>query len=205
MSRTLHLEARGLGFHYGRLAVLRDLDLEVVGGELLLVTGKNGSGKSTLLRCLAGLTVAQRGEIHCTVEGRPLGIAERRRAVGYAAPDLELYGELTTSENLAFACRLRGLGEGRGDDLLRRLGLPLDRDASALSSGMRQRLRWAWALLHRPAILLLDEPLQNLDNPGRRDVLELLDEHLAQGGLAVVANPEPLELHHVARHLDLGG
>ena len=205
MSSPPHLETRGLGFRYGRLAVLRNLDLVVEGGELLLVTGKNGSGKSTLLRCLAGLTVAQRGTIHCTVDGHKLDIAQRRMAVGYAAPDLELYGELTTSENLAFAGRLRGLEAGRGDDLLNRLGLPLDRPASALSSGMRQRLRWSWALLHRPPILLLDEPLQNLDAPGRRDVLELLDEHLEKGGLAVVANPEPLELRHVARHLDLGG
>ena len=69
---------------------------------------------------------------------------------------------------------------------------------------MKQRLRWAGAMLHSPRILLLDEPLQNLDKPGRRDVLRLLARHL-EYGLAIVANPDPLELGHVARHLDLDG
>ena len=199
----LFLRASGLYRRYGRLSVLRGVDLEVHRGELLLVTGHNGSGKSTLLRCLAGLTVPQRGTIACQVDGDDLDISERRRAIGYAAPDLEFYGELSAGENLDFTSRLRGIDPARGRGLLERLGLPADRPAAALSSGMRQRLRWAWALLHRPPILLLDEPLQNLDKPGCRDVLALLSEHL-EDGLAVVANPDALELPHVARHLDLG-
>lgn len=200
---TTFLRANGLYRRYGRLAVLRDVDLAVEAGELLLVTGHNGCGKSTLLRCLAGLTVPQRGTIECAVGGRSLDLAERRMAVGYVAPDLEFYAELSVQENLDFACRLRGVDSARGHSLLDQVGLPLDRAAGALSSGMRQRLRWAWALLHEPRILLLDEPLQNLDQPGRRDVLALLALHLERG-LAVVANPESLELPHVARHLDLG-
>lgn len=197
------LRATGVSRRFGRLAVLRDVHLDVKEGELLLVTGYNGCGKSTLLRCLVGITVPQRGTIACRIEGRDLDLAERRLAMGYVAPDLEFYAELTTLENLMFACRLRGLPHSRARELLERVNLPLDRAAGALSSGMRQRLRWAWALLDEPRILLLDEPLQNLDRPGRRDVLDLLAHHL-QRGLAVVANPEPLELPHVARHLDLG-
>ena len=191
---------------FGRLRVLRGVDLEVEGGELLLITGRNGSGKSTLLRCLAGLMAPQRGTIECRVDGRDLEVGERRLAVGYVAPDVEFYSELTTYENLAFVCRLRRLDPERGRHLLERVGLPEDRLAGALSSGMRQRLRWCWAHLARPRILLLDEPLQNLDAPGRKTLLEMLGEHLAAGGLAVVANPESMELtHHVARCLDLGG
>lgn len=196
------IRAQGLTRGFGRLRVLQNIDLEAATGELLLVTGHNGSGKSTLLRCLAGLMAPQRGTIACQVEGRELDVESRRLAVGFVSPDLELYSELTTAENLAFTARLRGIDEERGDELLDQLGLPHDRLTGALSSGMRQRLRWAWALLHRPKILLLDEPLQNLDAPGRRDVSKLLDEHLGDG-LAVVANPDRLELPHVARHLDL--
>lgn len=197
------LEATALVRRFGRLRVLKGLDLRVERGELLQVTGPNGCGKSTLLRCLAGLMAPQKGTIRCRVGGQDLDVAARRRAVGYVAPDLEFYGELTTLENLDFVCRLRRIDNDRSRELLDRVGLPHDRMASALSSGMRQRLRWAFALLDRPAILLLDEPLQNFDAPGRRVVLELLEDHLDHG-LAVVANPDPLELPHVARSLDLG-
>ncbi|MEM8994586.1 MAG: ABC transporter ATP-binding protein [Acidobacteriota bacterium] len=190
---------------FGRLRVLRGISGAARSGELLLVTGRNGSGKSTLLRCLAGLMRPQRGLIECRIDGRVLDAAERRRAVGFLSPELELYGELSTLENLEFFAKLRRIpdGRGRGRALLERLGLPTGRPARALSSGMRQRLRLAWALLHRPGVLLLDEPMQNLDRPGRRDVAALLDEHLGAGGLAVVANPDRLDLPRVDGHVEL--
>jgi ABC-type multidrug transport system ATPase subunit len=70
---------------------------------------------------------------------------------------------------------------------------------------MRQRLRWAWALLDRPRLLLLDEPFQNLDRAGIGQGTELLEEHLEAGGLAVVANPGPLEVPRVRSRIELGG
>ncbi|MEM6456976.1 MAG: ABC transporter ATP-binding protein [Acidobacteriota bacterium] len=190
---------------YGRLRVLRAVSATVAGGEQLLVTGANGSGKSTLLRVLAGLLAPQAGTIECRIDGRALDVAARRRAVGYLAPDLAFYPELSCAENLDFIGRLRGLAPDAGRTLLVRLGLPPGRRAGALSSGMNQRLRWAFALLHRPAVLLLDEPLQNLDAGGRDDVLALLGEHLERGGLAVVANPDALPQLSVDRHLHLEG
>ncbi len=200
--REDYLRFSDLRRSYGRLRVLRGLSGEVSRGEILLITGSNGSGKSTLLRCLAGLLTPQKGSIECSLNGRELGSAERRLAVGYLSPELELYPQLSALENLHFFCRLRGLDPERGAGLLSRLGLPPHRTAGALSSGMKQRLRWAWALLHMPPLLLLDEPLSNLDGPGRKDVLGLLDEHLAQG-MAIVASPDPLELPRVTRHLHL--
>jgi heme exporter protein A len=195
---------------FGRLAVLGGVSASVAAGEVLLVTGRNGSGKSTLLRCLAGLLAPDSGTIDYSEDGAPMDAAARRRSIGLVAPDLALYGELTAAENLAFFSRLRGIGRERGDELLRRLELPPDRPAAALSSGMRQRLRWAWALLHRPRLLLLDEPFQNLDAAGMAITRRLLAEHLAPSpaagapGLAVVANPVPLEIGSVAASLDLG-
>ena len=198
------LSFEGIRRSFGRLRVLRGVSGRVSSGELLLVSGPNGCGKSTLLRCLAGLMAPQQGTIECRVDGRSLDVEERRQSIGFLSPDLELYPELTTLENLEFFARLRGVDPGRGARLLDELGLPHDRDAGALSSGMRQRLRWAWAILHEPRILLLDEPLQNLDEPGRNDVRRMLTEHL-ETGLAVVASPDPLELPHVASHLVLDG
>ena len=198
------LSFEGLRRSFGRLRVLKGVSGRVNRRELLLVSGPNGCGKSTLLRCLAGLMAPQKGRIDCRIDGKALDVAERRLAVGFVSPDLELYPELTTLENLEFFARLRGTAPARGAELLDRLGLPHDRATAALSSGMRQRLRWAWAILHKPPVLLLDEPLQNLDAPGRDDVTRLLAEHL-ETGLAVVASPDPLELPHVASHLELDG
>jgi heme exporter protein A len=190
---------------FGRLRVLSGVSGQVAPGEALLVSGPNGSGKSTLLRILAGLLAAEAGTVEYHHEGRSLDIAERRRAIGYVAPDLALYEELSTLENLKFFCRLRGLPAERGRALLDLVGLPHDRLAGALSSGMRQRLRWTWALLDRPRLLLLDEPFQNLDRAGIEQGTELLERHLEAGGLAVVANPGPLEIPHVRTRLELGG
>ena len=194
----------GIRRRFGHLKVLRGISGHVSGGEALLVTGPNGSGKSTLVRILAGLLAAEGGTIRYREGGRTLSGAERRRAVGYVAPDLAFYEELTTLENLELFARLRQVDPARGRELLERVGLPLDRASGALSSGMRQRLRWAFALLARPRLLLLDEPFQNFDAPGIAQGTELLAEHLAGGGLAVVANPGHLEIPHAAHHIDLG-
>jgi ABC-type multidrug transport system ATPase subunit len=189
---------------FGRLAVLTGVSGAVAPGGLLHVTGPNGSGKSTLLRCLSGLLAPDSGAVEYEEAGVVLDAAERRRRVGVVAPDLAFYAELSVRENLEFFARLRRVPASRGLAVLDRFGLPLERLAGALSSGMRQRLRWGWALLHSPALLLLDEPFQNFDAPGERIARELLADHLAAGGLAVVANPSALDFDHAER-LDLGG
>lgn len=220
------LRFRQVRRRFGRLTVLRGVSGQVGAGRVMLVTGANGSGKSTLLRCLAGLLAPDAGEIafregpgeaggdDAPGSGPVLDAAQRRRRVGYVAPDLALYEELTTEENLAFFSRLRGVPGERGPDLLRRLDLPLDRPAGALSSGMRQKLRWAWALLHRPRMLLLDEPFQNLDSKGEGVVRDMLAAHLAGEpggdgpGLAVLAQPVDVEVDprwEVADHVQLAG
>jgi len=199
------LRFEGVRRRFGRLSVLTGVSGEISAGEVMLVTGPNGSGKSTLLKCLAALLAPDRGTIELTENGRPLDAFERRLRVGYLAPDLAFYEPLTTLENLEFFARLRRMPVHRGEELLARVGLPADRMAGALSSGMRQRLRWAWAVLHEPRLLLLDEPFQNFDAPGEAMGRELLREHLEAGGLAVVADPSGIELPHVATHLELVG
>ena len=121
------------------------------------------------------------------------------------APDLALYAELTVGENLEFFARLRARARRRGLEVLDRLQLP-HRPAwrGALSSGMRQRLRWAWALLHRPRLLLLDEPFQNLDAPASGSARP---PRRAPGGRRPRRRRQPLPLwrfDHVAGRLDLG-
>ena len=204
MSEPASLRFEGVRRRFGRLSVLKGVSGAIGPGEALLVTGPNGSGKSTLLRCLAGLLAMDGGTIEYRENGSgPLSAAERRQRVGVVAPDLEMYAELTVAENLDFFARLRRIGPERGLAVVERLGLPTDRLAGVLSSGMRQRLRWGWALTHSPRLLLLDEPFQNLDAAGEAAVRQMLAEHLAAGGLAVIANPSPLDFGHAVTHLTL--
>jgi heme exporter protein A len=190
------LAARGLHRSFGRVRVLRDLDLTLAPGEGLAVAGPNGAGKSTLLRILAGLMRPTAGEVR--VLGRPLGPggAEARRAIGLLTHQSLLYDDLTLLENLAFTARLYGLprpGEaaraalataglaGRADDSPRRL-----------SRGLLQRAAIARALLHRPRLLLLDEPFTALDAASADRLRDLLRTRLAEGlGLVIVT-------HHLA-------
>ena len=191
---------------FGRLAVLTGVSGAVGAGGMLLVTGPNGSGKSTLLRCLAGLLAPDAGTIEYEEEDARLW-TPRSAGGGWAwwrrtSPSTR---ELTVRENLEFFARLRRVPAGAGARRARPPG------AAARPPGGRPLLRHAAApALGRgpsstpPRLLLLDEPFQNFDAAGERIARELLAEHLAAGGLAVVANPSALDFDHAER-LDLGG
>jgi len=201
---SARLSFSGISRRFGRKRVLEQVAGAVEIGQVLAVSGANGSGKSTLLRILAGLMPASSGTIEYRLEDRLLDSGERRRALGYVAPDLALYESLTVVENLRFFARLRGLPASAADDAVARVGLAPEAFYGTLSSGQRQRLRWAWALLGRPRLLLLDEPFQNLDAAGEALARRLLDEHL-ENGCAVVASPITLELPKVHERIHLAG
>jgi heme exporter protein A len=156
--------ATGLTKRFGALTALADLDLEVAPGTAVAVLGPNGAGKSTLLRILAGLAKPTAGTV------RYAGDAVRQRArarIGYIGHATFLYPALTARENLLFAARLHGVAapRERAAALLAELGLvPVaDRAAGSFSRGLAQRLAVARALVHDPALLLLDEPFTGLD------------------------------------------
>ncbi len=194
-----HLELHGLGKRYGRLRVFRDIRAEAHSGQVLVLAGPNGSGKSTLLRIVAGLTRPTSGQVLFTRDGRPLPAEERRRLTGLVAVDVALYGELTAWENLSFFARVRGLrlAPEEGERWLEEVGLAgRGQDpVQTYSSGMRQRLKFACAMLHRPALLLLDEPGASLDEAGR-DMVAGLIARQRRHGLVVLATNDPEEVAH---------
>ncbi len=165
------IAARGLGRSFGEKRVLRDLDLDVAERELVLVTGPNGSGKSTLLALCAGLLAPTAGELEVAVD---------RGRIGYLAHEPLVYRELTALENLELYSRLYRVPERREriGMLLERFGLWESRRSpvASFSRGMQQRLALCRALLHEPALLLLDEPYAGLDDAGA----ELLDAELGE-------------------------
>jgi len=195
------LAARGLRRSYGRVRVLHDIDLTLAPGEALAVAGPNGAGKSTLLRLLAGLMRPTAGEVR--VLGRPLAgaAAAARRAIGLLSHQSLLYDDLTLAENLTFAARLYGLPrpadaaraalEGAG------LAARADDTPRRLSRGLLQRAAIARALLHRPSVLLLDEPFTALDAASAERLRETLAARRAEGlGLVIVT-------HHLAEVWDV--
>ena len=182
---------------FGRRLIFSNVRGGVQQGGVLVITGANGSGKSTLLRIVAGLQHASGGTVTVNVDGRSLNLTDRRPYLGYAAPDLILYRELSGAENLELFARLRGvtLTRDRLVSLLEKVGLRgRGRDYVAnYSSGMRQRLKFAFALLHEPPILLLDEPTANLDAEGAVMARSVVDEQRGRG-LAIVATNEAREV-----------
>jgi heme exporter protein A len=172
------------------------------------VTGPNGSGKSTLLRILAGLQRPSGGASTVHVGGRDHRPADRRRVLGLATPELSFYEEFTATENLVFAAEARGLESPAraAAAALDRVGLgtrSADRVAE-FSSGMKQRLRLAFALLHEPPILLLDEPGSHLDDAGRGAVRDVVASHAVRG-LVLLATNDPEEVQLAGRQIELHG
>jgi heme exporter protein A len=158
---------RDLGRAYGERVALSGVTLELPRGATLAVFGANGAGKTTLLRVLATLLRPHAGS--ATVLGRELpreGWAVRGR-VGLLAHEPLLYRDLSARENLRFHARLHGVDDARAEELLDAVGMArrADEPIRALSRGMTQRVAICRAVLHRPELLLLDEPLANLD-PG---------------------------------------
>ena len=156
---------RGAGRRYGERAALRDVTLDLATGQTLVVFGPNGAGKTTLLRMLATLLRPHAGEVR--VLGRTLpddGYAVRGR-IGFLGHEPLLYRELSGRENLRFHARLHGIRPARVDEVLDAVGMRrrADDPVAELSRGMVQRLAVARAVLHEPELLLLDEPLSNLD------------------------------------------
>ena len=180
----------GIRKDYGDRAVLRGVDLTVGWGEIAVLFGANGAGKTTLLRILAGLTRADAGTTH--IAGRPMHRRgnRARRLVGFAGHQTMLYNDLTCRENLAFYARLYGIRDagGRIDEVLEQATLSdrANRRVRTLSHGMQKRLAMARAILHRPAVLLLDEPESGLDAVSVVALGDLLRDWAASGRAALL-------------------
>jgi heme exporter protein A len=169
------IELRGLTRRFGERTVLSGLTVEVRAGTTLAVLGRNGAGKSTLLRILATLLRPHGGEVSVLGESLPRRAFAARGKLGYLGHDPLLYRDLSGRENLQYHARLHRVSAQRVDELLGAvdMGARADDPVRALSQGMVQRLAVCRAVLHRPQLLLLDEPLANLD-PGAGALVEPL-------------------------------
>jgi heme exporter protein A len=196
------LEIRGVTKSYGRTRVLDGLDLTLQWGQVLSVLGPNGSGKTTLLKILATLTRFDAGSVRVAGMDADRDSARVRRATGVVMHEPMLYADLTGRENLRFFCRMFGLDapEDRIAESVRRVGMTdrLDQRVGTLSHGMQKRFSIARALLHRPQVLLMDEPESGLD-PSAIELMRGVVEATRDGGGAVL-----LVTHNFEEALALG-
>ncbi|MGK2955493.1 MAG: ABC transporter ATP-binding protein [Solirubrobacterales bacterium] len=186
---------RGLCRDYGDRPALQDIDLTLPVGQSLAVLGPNGSGKSTMLRILATLLRPTRGEVTVLGFEQPKESWKLRGQIGYLGHEPLLYQDLTGRENLELQAKLHGF---KADEATRRInedleimemGRRADGRVNEYSAGMRQRIAICRAVLHRPTLLLLDEPDSNLDPEGRELAKSLIGP--GDGRTRVLVSHEP--------------
>jgi general L-amino acid transport system ATP-binding protein len=186
---------RAVNKWFGEFHVLRDVSVEVMTGEVVVVIGPSGSGKSTFIRCINRLEEHQEGAI--IVDNRELGhdirnIAAIRREIGMVFQQFNLFPHLTVLQNITLApTNVRGVpkdkAEAKARELLARVGIPeqADKYPGQLSGGQQQRVAIARALAMEPKIMLFDEPTSALDPEMVKEVLEVMQE-LARSGMTMV-------------------
>jgi heme exporter protein A len=169
------VELRGLARYFGERTALRDVSVQVPAGATLAVLGRNGAGKSTLLRILAALLRPHSGDVLVFGEPLPRRAFAVRSRLGLLAHEPLLYRELTGRENLRYHAQLHRVDAGRVEEVLAAVQMErrADEPVRLLSRGMVQRLAVCRAVLHRPGLLLLDEPRANLD-PAASEMVEPL-------------------------------
>jgi heme exporter protein A len=202
------LRVSGVAKEFNRRSIFRDISFELNGPSSLAITGRNGAGKSTLVKILAGVLAATRGNVEYVLDGATKAPDDARDLVGLVSPYLQLYDEFSAWENLRVLSRIRSNSQSvecEAEVLLRDFNLWHRRDdlVRTYSSGMKQRLKYAFALVHRPHVLFLDEPTSNLDAEGV-DVVRAVAEKQRKRGILVVATNAESEASWCSERIHLG-
>ena len=207
MTTMTTLQLNDIAKLFNRRTIFSGVSFRLESGSSKTITGKNGSGKSTLMKIIAGILTPSRGTVDILMDGTPTRREFHYRYFGFVSPYLQLYDEFTGLENLHLVQEIRGLTtdsalletlltrvglEGRGNDLLR-----------TYSSGMKQRLKYAAAIVHAPEILLLDEPTSNLDEDGKTIVRNIVRDQQKRG-IVIIATNESDERGWCDTILELG-
>lgn len=175
----ISLTARDLTKRFGRKPVFEPVSFTASSGEVVILAGANGSGKSTLIKLLAGVLSPSTGKCEWSENGKVIEYESLQQRIGFVAPYLELYNELTAAEHIEFVAELKSKGVSREESIALLTSFGLDptiatsnRYASKYSSGMQQRVRFATAFACSPDVLFLDEPSSNLDDVGTAILFE---------------------------------
>jgi len=191
---------------FGRRVVFKDLSFTFGSGSIFGIAGHNGSGKSTLTKIIASIISPTRGKIIHKYDDKVIDPDALLNYMGFLSPYLVLYDEFTAQENVDISFKIRGIeyDRQRVDRLFSELRIDDRRDdlLKTYSSGMKQRMRLIFALLHSPKLILLDEPTSNLDDTGKQTFYELIKNE-AKNNLVIIASNEEKDLELCSGILNL--
>ncbi len=195
--KSLTLTLTDITKRYGRKPIFEPVTFTARSSSITSVIGANGTGKTTLLKMIAGVLSPSTGKCIWADEHGELDRRSLQKRIGYAAPYLQLYNDLTAKEHLQLVADMKELGLTNADELLAMFGLDTKNIHSKYvrdySSGMLQRLRAAMAFACSPDALLLDEPSSNLDPEGTSQLLNAAKEFAVRGGLVIIATNDERE------------
>jgi ABC-2 type transport system ATP-binding protein len=186
---SIPLEVVSLAKHFGQVKAVDGISLELRGGECLGLLGPNGAGKSTLIRGIVGRVIPDTGSV--SVFGFPANTSEARSALGWVPQELALYPRLTCRENLAAFGRYHGLSGGILKESVAwclswaSLEDRADELAKNLSGGMKRRLNMAAGIIHRPRVVLMDEPTVGVDPQSRNRIFEMIEALRGEGAAMI--------------------
>jgi ABC-2 type transport system ATP-binding protein len=190
---TANIEIRGLNKSYEKITAINDISFDVSQGELFGLIGPDGAGKTTLFRIIATLLLADSGSV--TIGGIDVvkGYKKLRKILGYMPGRFSLYQDLTVEENLTFYATIFGTSIKENYELIEDIYSQIEpfknRRAGALSGGMKQKLALSCAMIHKPRILILDEPTTGVDAVSRREFWEMLKKLKNSGITILVSTP----------------
>ena len=202
---TAKLSGTDITLFRGERCLFQDLEFALNPGELLLLEGLNGSGKTSLMRAIAGLLELESGEIYWDGKSTRETRQHFHNALVWMAHRVGFKADLTLVENLNFEAHLRPQADRDIDEVFARLGirrlkrLPM----RSLSAGQQRRVALARMLLANAELWLMDEPFTNLDRDGRALVIDLVEEHLASGGMCIMAAHQDVEITATMHRIQL--
>lgn len=188
------LYAESVTKRFGRRLIFNNISFQWDAPGVYGVAGPNGSGKSTFVKIIAGILPPHAGKLTHTMNGNNIQPEALHKHIGFVAPYLFLYDEFTAEENIEHTCNIRGnfIDTAYLEELFERFSLA-DRKqdlVKSFSSGMKQRLKYIFALIHKPSLLILDEPTSNLDAQGKQEVYDTITEYGKQHHVIIATNEE---------------
>lgn len=200
------VSALDLNMTFGRRLIFNGMNFNFEENGIYGISGPNGSGKSTLVKIIAGLLSPSKGKIVHKNSEREIIPEKLHNYIGFVSPYLVLYEEFSAWENLIYYAKIRGILLDRDivTDLLNRFLLYNRRDdlIKTYSSGMKQRMKFVFALIHKPQLIILDEPISNLDEDGKRNAYDIIRRE-AKKNIVIIASNEQADLDLCNEILDL--